>query len=102
MAIKVCGAGGSCWTDDIAAGIDYAANNGANIISMSLGGDSESSLIRDAIDYATGKGVLIVVAAGNDGPADGSIDYPGANVKVIAIGGQLIQQKMYQVGRPEG
>ena len=85
MAIKVCGPGG-CWADDIAAGIRYAADNGANIISMSLGGDTQSSLIKDAIDYATGKGVLIVAAAGNDGPADGSIDYPGANVKVIAVG----------------
>jgi len=83
MAIKVCGASG-CWADDIAAGIKYAADNGANIISMSLGGDTQSSLIRDAINYATGEGVL--AAAGNDGPADGSIDYPGANVKVIAVG----------------
>jgi len=85
MAIKVCGARG-CWADDIAAGIRYAADNGANIISMSLGGDTQSSLIKDAIDYAVGKGVLVVAAAGNDGPADGSIDYPGANVKVIAVG----------------
>ena len=85
MAIKVCGASG-CWADDIAAGIRYAADNGANIISMSLGRDTQSSLIKDAIDYAVGKGVLVVAAAGNDGPADGSIDYPGANVKVIAVG----------------
>ncbi len=85
MAIKVCGLGG-CWCDDIAAGIRYAADNGANITSMSLGGDTQSSLILDAIDYAVGKGVLVVAAAGNDGPVDGSIDYPGANVKVIAVG----------------
>lgn len=85
MAIKVCGPGG-CWADDIAAGIKYAADNSANIISMSLGGDTQNSLIKDAIDYAVNKGVLVVAAAGNDGPADGSIDYPGANVKVIAVG----------------
>ena len=53
---------------------------------MSLGGDTQSSLIKDAIDYAVSKGVLVVAAAGNDGPAYGSIDYPGANVKVIAVG----------------
>ncbi len=85
MAIKVCGPTG-CWGDDIAAAIRYASNNGANIISMSLGGDSQSSIIKDAIDYAVGKGVLVIAAAGNDGPADGSIDYPGANAKVIAVG----------------
>jgi subtilisin len=59
---------------------------GANIISMSLGGDAESSLIRDAIDYATDNDVLVIAAAGNDGPADGSIDYPSANAKVVAVG----------------
>jgi subtilisin len=85
MAIKVCGPSG-CWCDDIAAGIRYAADNEANIISMSIGGDTQSTLISDAIDYAVSKGVLVVAAAGNDGLADGSIDYPGANVKVIAVG----------------
>ncbi len=86
FAYKVCGSDGSCWSDDIATAIRYAADQGANIISMSLGGDTESSLIKDAIDYATTKGVLVVAAAGNDGPSLGSIDYPGANVKVIAVG----------------
>lgn len=85
MAIKVCGPAG-CWADDIAAGIRYAADNEADIISMSLGGDTQSSLIQNAIDYAVSKGVLVVAAAGNDGPTNGSIDYPGANVKVIAVG----------------
>lgn len=85
FAYKVCGSGGSCWADDIAFAIRTAADNGAEIISMSLGGDTESSLIADAVNYASGKNVLIVAAAGNDGPAIGSIDYPGANVKVIAV-----------------
>ena len=83
--VKVCGPSG-CWTDDIAEAIRYVSDQGANIISMSLGGDTQSSLIRDAIDYATNKGVLVIAAAGNDGPSDGSIDYPGANVKVVAVG----------------
>jgi subtilisin len=58
----------------------------AEIISMSLGGDNPDSQILTAIDYAVEKGVLVVAAAGNDGPEDGSIDYPGAYVKVIAAG----------------
>jgi len=82
MAYKVCAS--LCWTDDIAKAIDFAGNNGANIISMSLGGDTQSSLIKAAI--ARNPHVLIVAAAGNDGPADGSIDYPGANVNVLAVG----------------
>ena len=83
--IKVCGNAG-CWTDDIAAAITYATDQGANIISMSLGGDSKSSLITNAVNYAVGNNVLVVAAAGNDGPSGGSIDYPGANFKIIAVG----------------
>ena len=85
FAYKVCGNNG-CWSDDIAAAIEYAADNGAEIISMSLGGDAASSLIDDAIVYATGQGVLVVAAAGNDGPADGSIDYPGGFAETVAVG----------------
>lgn len=90
MAYKVCASG--CWTDDIAKAIDTAGSNGANIISMSLGGDSKSSLISAAIDR--NPLVLIIAAAGNDGDANrdgisdgpGTIDYPGANAKVVAVG----------------
>ncbi|MBI2064588.1 MAG: S8 family peptidase [Candidatus Yanofskybacteria bacterium] len=86
LVYKVCGANGSCWSDDIAVAMRTAAVNGANIINMSLGSDSESSLIRDAISYAVEKNVLVVAASGNDGPDIGSIDYPGANPDVIAVG----------------
>ncbi|MCG2717786.1 MAG: S8 family peptidase, partial [Nanoarchaeota archaeon] len=85
MAIKVLDRKGRGYTDDIAAGIYYAADNGANIISMSLGGSTESLLMKDAIDYATENGVLVVASAGNSGPALDSIGYPAANPKVIAV-----------------
>jgi subtilisin len=86
LAYKVCGNDGLCWADDIAAAIDYAGSpeGGAEIVSMSLGGDTESSLIRDAINR--NHQILYVAAAGNDGPEQGSIDYPGANMNVIAVG----------------
>lgn len=85
-AYKVCGNNGSCWSDDIAVAIRTAADQGANVINLSLGGDTESSLIKDAIFYAVGKNTLVVAAAGNDGPDEGSIDYPGANPNVVAVG----------------
>lgn len=85
-AIKVCRADGTCWADDVAEGIYYAVNNGANIISMSFGANSDISLISSAIAYGVQHGVLFVAAAGNDGPADGTIDWPAANAKVIAVG----------------
>ncbi len=86
FAIKVCGSSGLCWADDIAEGIYYAADKGANIISLSLGSDSLSVIIKEAIGYAFNKGVLVVAAAGNDGSADGSIDYPAAHIGVVAVG----------------
>ncbi|MEK7659114.1 MAG: S8 family serine peptidase [Patescibacteria group bacterium] len=86
FSYKVCGNDGSCWADDIAYAIRIAADNEANVINMSLGADAESSLIREAMNYAVSKDVLIVAAGGNDGPYPASIDYPAANVGAIAVG----------------
>jgi subtilisin family serine protease len=83
LAYKVC-KGTNCWNDDMAAGLLYAADNGAHIISMSIGSDFESDLLNGAIAQIKDT-VLIVVAAGNDGPKEGSIDYPAANPDVIAV-----------------
>jgi len=93
-ALKVCGNSGFCFTDDMAVAIKYAADNGANIISMSISGDAKSTLVTNAIDYAVSKGVLVVAAAGNDGPKDGSIDYSAAYVKVIAVGAIDINEQV--------
>ncbi|MFH0923550.1 MAG: S8 family peptidase [Candidatus Falkowbacteria bacterium] len=85
MAIKVLNRKGSGYTDDIAKGIEYAADNDAKIISMSLGGSIESSLMKDAITYAVSKGVLVIASAGNSGPSEDSIGYPAANINVVAV-----------------
>ncbi|MEK7188485.1 MAG: S8 family serine peptidase [Patescibacteria group bacterium] len=87
MAIKVCSDNGFCWSDDVARGIRYAADNGANIISISLGGSSLALDEQLALDYAIDtKGALVVAAAGNSGPNDNSIGYPAAYYKVVAVG----------------
>jgi serine protease len=54
-------------TDDIVArGIRYAADNGANVINMSIGRPGEPApVVEDAIKYAVGKGVFIAIAGGN-------------------------------------
>jgi subtilisin len=85
-AYKVCGNSGSCWADDIATGIRHAAEQGAHIISLSLGSSNDSPLIRDAVSYAASKGVLVIAASGNSGPDEGSINYPAAYSAVIAVG----------------
>ncbi len=85
-AFKVCSQNGSCYADDISVAVKKAADEGANIINLSLGSDKPSSLISSAIDYAVSKGVLVVAAGGNDGPYPASIDYPAAQADVIAVG----------------
>jgi hypothetical protein len=52
---------------DIARGIRYAVDNGADIINISVGGEFNNSAVADAISYARTRGVLIVAGSGNDG-----------------------------------
>jgi thermitase len=66
MNVKVLGDNGSGYYSWIANGITWAANNGAKVINMSLGGSSSSTTLKSAVDYAWGKGCVIVAAAGND------------------------------------
>lgn len=65
MPVKVLDANGCGTYDKIADGIIYAADNGAHIINLSLGGGAYSITLQNAVDYAWGKGCLIVCAAGN-------------------------------------
>lgn len=65
MAVKVLSSGGSGRSSWVAAGIDYATNNGAHIISMSLGSDSSSTTIEQACFHAWDNDVVVVAAAGN-------------------------------------
>lgn len=87
---KVLNNRGTGYSDDIAAAIRKVADEpvptGSHvIISMSLGSSSKDSLISSAVDYAYGKGVLVVAAAGNDGPGTNTIGYPGALVNAVAV-----------------
>jgi subtilisin len=89
-AYKVLGNSGSGYSDDIANAIRHAADqadaqNVNVIISMSLGSSGESPLITDAVNYAVSKGVLVVAAAGNDGPSPNTIGYPAALPNVVAV-----------------
>ena len=84
-AYKVLSDSGSGYADDIARAIYTAADRGANVISMSLGGSSGSSLYLDAIRYANSKGVLVIAAAGNSGPNPDTIGYPAGYKEVVAV-----------------
>ncbi|WP_250001239.1 S8 family serine peptidase [Actinoplanes sp. M2I2] len=85
LPVKVLNAKGGGSYTDIALGIRYAADRGASVISLSLGGSDDSPLLSDAVAYAEGKGALVVAAAGNRGAA--TPHYPAAIPSVLAVGG---------------
>ncbi len=62
----------------VAEGIAYAANNGANVINMSLATVGDSSIVNDAIRYAVSKGVFVAIAAGNFANDGNPVVYPAA------------------------
>jgi subtilisin family serine protease len=77
IPVKVLGNDGSGTMKSAADGIIFAANNGAHIINMSLGGPMPSTTIQDAIEYASSS--LVVCAAGNSGnDLDDSPTYPAS------------------------
>jgi len=84
MPVKVLNAGGNGSFADVAAGITWSADHGTQVINLSVGGASPSAVLQDAVNYAYGKGVLLVAAAGNTG--SGVILYPARYPNVIAVG----------------
>ena len=78
-----------------ASAIVYAVDNGARVINMSWGGRERSFVLRDAVDYAYARGVLMVAASGN-GSEDASI-FPAGYRKVISVAAtEQHKQKFYQ------
>ncbi|MBR8835705.1 MAG: peptidase S8 [Stigonema ocellatum SAG 48.90 = DSM 106950] len=69
MPVKVLDNSGSGSYTSIINGIHYAADHGANVINLSLGGSYPYSSLESAIKYASSKGVIVVMAAGNDSAA---------------------------------
>ena len=67
MALRVSDAAGSIDTADIVSAVNFAVTNGADIINMSLGGGSFDNAFDTALNSARTAGIVVVVAAGNDG-----------------------------------
>ncbi|MDH7600564.1 MAG: S8 family serine peptidase [Armatimonadota bacterium] len=84
MPIKVLDANGYGTEADAAAGIVWAADNGAKIINMSFGGYDDVPAEHDAIRYAASKGCVLVAASGNDDSEEPF--FPAAYEEVIAVG----------------
>ncbi len=82
IPVRVLDENGSGSMEGVAEGIRFAADHGAQVISLSLGSSHPSDVVRDAIYYAYDMGVVIVAANGND---SGPIGYPAAYSGVMAI-----------------
>ncbi len=83
MPLKVLSKEGRGSVPGIANAIRYAADHGAHVINMSLGGPLPSRVLAKAIEYAHSKGVTVVCAAGNEKRS--RVGYPAANKYAIAV-----------------
>jgi serine protease len=95
MPVKVLGADGSGYTSDIAEGIRWAADNGADVINMSFGTSAPSfflTALRNAITYAHNQGVLLVASSGNNN--GGPPQYPANYPEVIAVGATVFDKRL--------
>ncbi len=84
MPLKAFSADGSANLSDIIRAIRYAADNGANVISMSFDMAVNSPDLQAAVTYAASKGAILVAAAGNEG--NSQYVYPAALYGVIGVG----------------
>ena len=83
LPIKVCDRAGNCDPTDLAEGINWAANNGAQIINISIQSVPQNPSVDAAIADAIGKGIIVVATAGN---VPTRVAYPAALPDVIAVG----------------
>ena len=84
MPVKVLDSGGYGDDTGIANGIQWAADNGADVISMSLGGGGYVSYTESTINYATEIGSIVIAASGNDN--SGTLSYPSGYQNCISVG----------------
>ena len=83
MPVKVLSDQGYGDFADIVNGVVWASDNGANVISMSLGGGGYQSGFDNAVTYAHNNGTIVIAASGND---NGSISYPAAYEDCVSVG----------------
>ena len=86
-AVKVLNNQGSGSSTNVAKGIAWCADNAGPraVLSLSLGSQFFSRSVADAVKYAASRGALVVASAGNSGPCDGCVGYPGALPEAVAV-----------------
>lgn len=84
LPVKALDQDGAGYISDIVLGLQYAADQGAQIINMSLGAPGYSQTLGDGVAYAQAAGCLVIAAMGNDGTA--LPGYPASFPDVIGVG----------------
>jgi type VII secretion-associated serine protease mycosin len=85
LPVRVLDDEGSGWGSDVAKGIVWAVDNGAQVLNLSFGATTPSRALQSAVAHARSKGVVVVASGGNDGK-DGPISYPAAYPGVLSVG----------------
>jgi thermitase len=83
MPVKVLNSAGGGTFANMAAGITWAVDNGAQVLNISVGASSSSIVLQNAINYAVSQGAIVIAASGNSASP---VLYPAAYPNVIAVG----------------
>jgi hypothetical protein len=86
LPVKVLNANGGGNDAGVATGMRWAIDNGARVLNLSLGGPDESQTLREAVDYAEARGVLVIASSGNEQREGNLPNYPAAYDSVLAVG----------------
>ena len=86
IAAKVLNDEGTGTSQNIVAGIQWAIESGADILSMSLGSPEPDEEIHQALLNAISKGIFVITAAGNEGPDLDTVGYPAGFPEMVAVG----------------
>jgi len=100
FAVKVFNASGIALDSDVVAGIEWAIDNGANVLSLSFGSNLGSDQCYDfssseAVDNATKQGVVVIVSAGNLGSSAETIAAPACAKRAITVGNTNDNDNIY-------
>lgn len=88
LPVRIANGSTDIYSSDLISGIRFAADAGARILNLSLGGYMYSAAEYDAVRYAIERGCILIAAAGNDGGTEYAENkvYPAAYPGVISVG----------------